>query len=56
VEPAGVKLEICIGLSDYERIFETKYMNVGKRGALEYIPVDEATDFIKNTVIGNITK
>ena len=56
VHPAGVKLEITLSQSDYERIFETKYMNVGKGGALEYIPVDEATEFIKNTVNGNISK
>ena len=51
----NVDLEVCLSKGAYDMIFEVKYISP-HLDDLEYIPVDQSTSFIKDNVVGNITK
>ena len=51
----GVELKVRMGKEHYEMIFDKKYMKPYEEDQ-EYIPVDMATDFIWQNVVGDITK
>jgi len=53
VKIEGVTLKIKLQKEDFNKIFNKLYMNPTEYNVIER---EEATDFIRNNVVGNITK